>query len=73
MCFWKKKKAKIVIDSKYQIGDFVLFKNKKDEATSGYIYNVKQDGTGVIYDIQIGGECPAILADIPEEKVIKKK
>ena len=73
MCFWKKK-PKIQIDSKYQEGDFVLFKNKKDEATSGYIYRIYLSPNGdVMYDIQIGGECPAILNEIPENKVIKRK
>lgn len=73
MCFWKKKKE-VHIDSKYQLGDFVLFKNKRDEATSGYIYKVYLSPNGeVMYDIQIGGECPAILDNIPETKVIKRK
>ena len=74
MCFFRKKKTIEVIDSKYQLGDFVLFKNKKDEATNGHIYAIRKLNNGdIVYDIQIGGECPAILTDIPENKVINRK
>ena len=73
MCFWKKKQT-IKIDSLYHEGDFVLFKNKRDEATNGYIYRIYLSPNGeIIYDIQVGGECPAILTGIPENKVIKRK
>ena len=73
MCFWKKKKKTVIVGSKYNLGDFVLFKNKRDEATNGYIYNIKQEGDTILYDIQVGGECPAIIENIPEDKVILKK
>ena len=70
MCFFKKKEP-IKIDSKYSIGNYVIFKDKKDEVTNGFIYNVKLIDEQVCYDIQIGGECPAVLENIPENKVIK--
>ena len=73
MCFWKRK-PRIQIDSKYQEGDSVLFKNKRDEVTNGYVYRIYlSPGGEVMYDIQVGGECPAILIDIPENKVIKRR
>ena len=73
MCFWKKKKI-IKINSLYHEGDFVLFKNKKNEATAGYIYKIYlSPNNEIVYDIQIGGECPVVLTGIPENKVIKKK
>ena len=73
MCFWKRKQ-KTQIDSKYQKGSLVLFKNKRDEITNGYIYRIYLSPNGeVMYDIQVGGECPAILTDIPEAKVIMKQ
>lgn len=74
MCFFKKKKkvAKPQIDSKYQIGDMVRFRHKGDICT-GYIYEVYQKNDGVYYDIQIGGECPAIINSIKEETVLPPK
>ena len=73
MCFFKKKKPAEIINSKYSIGEFVLFKNHKNEATNGNIYAIKKDENDkVLYDIQVGGECPSILIDIAEDKVIKK-
>ena len=48
----------------------------RGEATTGYIYEFSQDNEGhVIYDIQIGGECPTVISGIPEDKifVIKNK
>ena len=72
MCLFKKKKP-VAIDSKYRLDEFVLFKDHKNEATHGTIYNVKlMDDGQIMYDIQVGGECPAIIKDIPENKVIKK-
>ena len=51
-----------------------MFKNKKNEATAGYIYKIYlSPNNEIVYDIQIGGECPVVLTGIPENKVIKKK
>ena len=73
MCFWKKKPA-IQIDSKYKEGDFVMFKNNRGEVTNGYIYKIYLSSSGdILYDIQVGGECPAVLKEIPENRVIKKR
>ena len=74
MCFFKKK-AKLVekIDSKFELGEGVLFRNHRNELTNGYIYSVRLNEYGnVIYDVQVGGECPAIYEGISEDKIIKK-
>lgn len=66
MCWFKKKKKQEPINSKYIIGERVNFKYRDDMRT-GYIYNIKKDlNEEVIYDIQVGGECPSILYDIKE-------
>ena len=76
MCFFKKKKQSKVeyIYSLYGMGDKVAFRNSRGELTQGYIYEIKQDIDGkVIYDVQVGGECPSIHENIPEDKLIKRK
>ena len=72
MCFWKKKKE-VHIDSKFQLGELVLFKYRND-LMNGYICEIYLSPTGeVIYDIQIGGECPAVINNIPESGMVKKR
>ena len=72
MCFKRKKKEPI--NSLYHIGDFVSFRDEKRGLTPGLIYEVKLDkDQKVIYDIQIGGECPAFYYNISEDKVILRK
>ncbi len=76
MCFFKKKKKKVevVINSKFKVGDSVKFRDRRDELTNGYVYDVHQSSDGVItYDIQKGGECPVVIEGILEEKVIPAK
>ncbi len=72
MCFFKKKKQQH-IDSKYQINDFINFRYKGD-ICPGYIYDVHQLESGeIVYDIQIGGECPAIVKEVREVNIIPTK
>ena len=67
MCFFKKKKEVIV--SKYQMGQLVRFKYK-GEMAPGYIYKIDKDQEGnIIYSIQIGGECPAIIDGVKEDTI----
>ena len=67
MCFFKKKKEPIV--SKYQLGELVRFKNK-GLMSAGYIHQIDKDEDGnVIYSIQIGGECPAIIDGVKEDTI----
>ena len=63
----KKKKEVIEINSKFKVGDPVRFKYR-GELTFGWVYTIKKGPSGsVIYDVQIGGQCPAIIYDIEEE------
>jgi len=74
MCLFKKKKKIVVTGNKYEIGQSVRFKYR-GEVCPAVIYEVKLDNDNkIIYDVQLGGECPIIVNDIPEEKifVIKK-
>jgi len=69
MCFKKKK----IINSKFHDGDMVSFYFRK-ELDFGYIYKIKEDKDGnVIYDIQLGGQCPSIIYNIKEEDLRIKK
>lgn len=74
MCFFKKKKKKelVHIDSKYQMGEMVRFRHK-GEIAPGYVYAIHKREDGLYYDIQIGGECPAIIEGIKEETIIPRK
>lgn len=64
-----KKKEKKVINSIYKKGDFVRFMDH-GEQTYGYIYEIKEAPDGsVIYDIQVGAQCPWIAPNIPEAGV----
>ena len=75
MCFFKKKKKEEeIIDSLFQMGESVRFRNPRNELTNGYIYGIHKAPSGeIVYDVQIGGECPVIYNDIPENKIIKRK
>lgn len=69
MCFFKKKKQqpKAVINSKFKMGDFVSF-HYRGELMFGYIYEIYATDDGkVLYDVQIGGQCPAVLYKLEEE------
>lgn len=74
MCLFKRKKKEITIDSKYKIKESVRFRDRKGELSNGFIYDIhqKSDGT-IIYDVQIGGECPVVIDEIPEDKIIPGK
>ena len=73
MCFFKKKKPKIEINSKFKMGEAISFFYKGD-LKFGFVHNIKLSSEGkVIYDIQIGGECPAIINDVREIDLIKEK
>lgn len=71
MCFkFKKRKNIKPIDSKYQIGDLVLFRYK-DELTFGWIYLAYLDiDEKVLYDIQVGGQATHMIYRFKEENII---
>ncbi len=73
MCFFKKKKGEPITGNKYALEQFVRFRYR-GELSHGYIYAIKKSEDGhIIYDIQIGGECPAIIRGIGEEDIVKEK
>ena len=73
MCFFKKKKKEI-IPSLYKIGDAVQFKDRYGDMCVGYVYNIYKNSEGkIIYDVQIGGECPVVLNGYKEEELRLKR
>lgn len=71
MCFKKKSKPLVQINSKFKLGDYVDFYHK-DDVYFGHISKIYLDSeSNVIYDIDIAGQCPATLTEIKEEKVIR--
>lgn len=71
MCF--KKKVKYPQNAKYQKSDFVTFRRRGD-LSFGWIYDARLDSDGkVLYTIQIGGQCPALIYDFKEEDIIGLK
>ena len=70
MCFFRKKnKQPKVIGNKFNIGERINFKYRGDMCP-GLIYEVKYGKDNqILYDVQIGGECPAIIVNIKEEEI----
>lgn len=66
---FKKKKPKKVLNSIFKKDDFVRFMDH-GEMTYGYIYEIKEAEDGsILYDIQVGAQCPWVAHDIPEAGV----
>ena len=76
MCFKRKKnlikkysaeKSSIEINTAYKMGQFVHFRFR-DELYFGYVNWIYKNASGqTVYDIQVGGQCPAIIRGITEE------
>ena len=70
MCFFRKK-VKIQVHGRFAKDELVNFKYR-GEVCPGIIYKVYLDkDQRVVYDIQIGGECPAVIVNIKEEEIFK--
>ena len=71
MCLFKKKKKKPAINNnKYSLGQYVKFRYR-GELDPGVIYDLDLDSDGnVIYDVQVGGECPFIVRGVKEKDII---
>lgn len=78
MCFKRKKnlikklsfqKSSIETNTTYKMGQFVHFRYR-DELYFGYV-NWIYTGTNneILYDIQVGGQCPAIIKGIREDTI----
>ena len=73
MCFFKKKKKIEPIIGKFHLNEMVRFRYK-GEICPGYIYQVyKGENQEILYDVQIGGECPAIIKGVKEVNILPKK
>ena len=76
MCFKRKKnlikeystqKSSIETNTTYKIGQFVHFRYR-DELYFGYVnWIYKGTNNEILYDIQVGGQCPAIIKGIRED------
>lgn len=66
--FFKKKKR---INSKFEVNDLVFFHYNND-LKLGNIVKIYEIDNNILYDVQIGGECPSIIKGIFENKITKK-
>jgi hypothetical protein len=71
---YSKSKAAAEENAKFKIGQFVHFRYR-DELYFGYVNWIHSTGEGRIYDIQVGGQCPAIIRGVKEEIIfiVEKK
>lgn len=70
--FFRKKKEVYPENAKYKLKDYVNFRYR-DELYFGYIYGAKEVEGKILYTIQIGGQCPALIYDYKEENIIGLK
>lgn len=68
----KSKKNTWPQNAKYQLRDFVRFRHR-GELHFGFIHEASLDNDGnVIYNIQMGGECPTFIYNYKEEHIVGK-
>lgn len=68
-----KRKEKFPENAKYKKGDYVNFRFR-DDLYFGYIVTARLDKQGlIVYDIQIAGQCPAVIENFSEQKIIGLK
>lgn len=73
MCWFKKKQKVVITNNKFHIGDMVNFKYR-GEVSPGVIYEIHLDeNNNVIYDINLGGECPAIITKVKEKDIYLRR
>lgn len=74
MCWFKKKKKKIInFSHRFNVGDVINYRYK-DELNPGIIYGINlNEKNEVVYDIQIGGECPVVIHDIKEDMIYLRR
>ena len=65
---WFKKKKQEEFESKYRVGEAVRFR-RNGSLGIGIIQSKKLKDGEVLYDIQFGGECPAIATDVKESDI----
>ena len=70
MFFFKKKYPAA---AKYKVKDFVNFYHR-GEMLSVWIYDAEVDKSGAVsYTMQVGGQCPALIYNVPEGDIIGLK
>ena len=71
MFLFKKKYPAV---AKYKEQDFVNFYHRGDMRFA-WVYDAKVDKTtgAVSYTLQVGGQCPALIYDVPESDIIGLK
>ena len=67
-------KKKYPATTKYRLRDCVRFYHRGDMRFA-WIYDAKVDkATGTVsYTLQVGGQCPALIYDVPETDIIGLK
>ena len=46
----------------------------RNEINPGIIYNINLDSdNNIIYDVQIGGECPVVISDVKENEIFARR
>ena len=66
-------KKKYPAVAKYKEKDFVNFYHR-GEMRFAWIYGAKVDKSGAVsYTMQVGGQCPALIYDVPETDIIGLK
>lgn len=68
MCFNFRKNSKQIINSKFQLNDFVNFKHR-DDVYFGNISKIYLLDNVIYYDIDIAGQCPTTCRGIPEDEI----
>ena len=63
------KRKKYPTNAKYQKKDEINFRYR-GELMFGYIYDAREENNKIIYSIQTGGQCPAIIENYNEEDII---
>jgi len=72
MCF-KKKDNKKITNSMFKLRDIVGFRYK-GEMRRGTITNIEINANGeALYEVTMGGECPAVFNNLKDNNLIKLK
>lgn len=69
MFFRKKKKNIPPVEGKYRLGEYVHFRHR-EELYFGYVFFVYKNAEGeTLYDVQVGGQCPAVIKGLKEDQL----
>lgn len=63
------KKEEYPENAKYKKGEFVRFRYR-NEVTHGFVYDARVSEEGILYTLQMGGECPSFAYNYKEENII---